>query len=135
MCPLGGVSRMASRRCEALSSRTRCGLSVLCDALPERESTALCGEVGQKAGGYLSGPQPSCCPSPGSGTRTSSIFSFPLAAGLLKAESVHPKSKRCPNTQDGACSILLVYIAFHHSLFIIFNSSFCLFSSVGLVDC
>lgn len=40
VCPLGGFSRMHPGGVMPVL-RARCGLSVLCDALPEREPTAL----------------------------------------------------------------------------------------------
>ena len=106
---------------------TRCALSALCDALPERESTALRGEAWHKVKKYLErrgikqrsiwqGLGPPATPHLTAGAGASPILCFPPAARVSEVESVYPNSTPCPNTQDRACSLLLVYIAFHHSL-------------------
>lgn len=124
--PSGGFSRR--HRGGLMRVRlTRCGSSALWDALPGRESTALQGEAWPTAKKYVErrglqqrsicqGLGPPATPHLIPGARASPVFSFPLAARLSKVQSVYPNSKPCPNTQDRACSVLLVYIASRHSL-------------------
>lgn len=110
---------------------THSAFSALCDALPERESTALGGEVWHKAGKYLSGPQPSCCPNLSPGAGSSPTFSFPLAVRLFKVESIESKSNHVQILKDGACSLQPVYIAFHDDLLLSLTAYFVCFLVSG----
>lgn len=90
---------------------------VLCVMLCQRENPQLLWEeVWHKAGKYLSGLQPSCCPWSESWSRILPNFLFSSSCEVFKVESVEPKSNHVQILEDDACSLQPVYIAFHDDL-------------------
>lgn len=107
---------------------SRCGLSALREVLPERESTALMRRGVTEGKEICQGFSLCAAPYLLPGVEESPTFSFPLAAGLLKVESVTQNPNHVQILKGGACSIQLVYIVDN----IVFNCLFCLFSNVTL---
>lgn len=83
----------------------QCGLSALCDAVPERIHSSCDERCGRKQENVCQDFSLPTAPHLIAGAGASPTFSFPLAPKLLKVETVIQNSNHVQIFKDSACSI------------------------------